>query len=201
MADQKGMRLSASTSNPAVMKPVEEKPAKPELPSGSAPADQETKGKPTEPDDLDALFPYDPFTEVYAKYAKSIYANDIITVDEKSYTEILTTLDLYLDAFQGKTIELTGFVYRAEGMNEQQFAIGRFAMSCCSADASPYGVFSQFVQADQLLDDEWITVRGTISKTHFNDVEIMMIDVASVKKAQKPDEPYVYPNFDFGNDL
>lgn len=194
MADQKGMRLSAQASNPAFSPP----------PAPESPSTGFTEEKPVIQEaeiNLDELFPSDMFTEVYAKYAKSVYHQETIKVDEHSYTEILTAVDLYLAAFQGKQIEITGFVYRTDQMEDHQFAVGRFAMTCCSADASPYGVFSEYSRAKQLKDDEWVTVRGTIGKTQFNEMEIMKINVTSIRKAAAPSEPYVYPNFDFGSGL
>lgn len=214
MADQKGMRLSALTSNPSLEKAVSDsdavmEPNQSESPSASTEQPpipkRVTEGEQTEQQydasELQDLFPHDVFTKIYALYARSVYNQDTVVVDEKSYTEILTTLDLYLDAFQGKTIEITGFVYRTEAMLEHQFAVGRFAMTCCSADASPYGVFSEFADAKNLKDDQWVTITGKIGKTVFNDMDIMKIDVVSVKKTEQPEEPYVYPNYDFGADL
>lgn len=218
MADQKGMRLSAISSNPSVEKSRSQTDdaaessdtsvEQPTTPADEPPVPAETEAEEeqaadiqTDAAELEALFPSDAFTEIYALYARSIYDEDTVVVDEKSYTEILTTLDLYLDAFQGKTIEITGFVYRTEAMLEQQFAVGRFAMTCCSADASPYGVFSEFADAKSLKDDEWVTITGKIGKTQFNEMDIMKIDVVSVKKTEQPEEPYVYPNYDFGSDL
>lgn len=148
--------------------------------------------------DLDALFPSDPFTEVYAKYAKEIYTHDVIQVPDDIYIETLTTLDLFVDSFQGKTVELVGFIYRTEQMAQNQFVVGRFAVSCCSADASPYGIFSEFPKAAEYANDQWVKVTGTIGKINWNDAEIMKIDVSRIDKVEAPAEPYVYTNYDFG---
>ncbi|WP_372637813.1 TIGR03943 family protein, partial [Cohnella sp.] len=91
------------------------------------------------PEELDLLFPSDNFTEAYAAYGKKLFQRDVVQVTPKRFIETLTTVDLYRDAFLGKTIEISGFVYRESGMGPQQFGISRFAVACCSADASPYG--------------------------------------------------------------
>lgn len=226
MADQKGMRLSATATMSNVQQvkstladqsensnqqtnealttetlPEKEQEAPKELEELEELENLEEQKEEEDPanlEEMEALFPYDPFTKAYAKYAMSIYDAELIKVEEHSFTEILTTLDLYLDNFIGKKIEITGFVYRTDAMNDQQFAVGRFAMICCSADAAPYGVFSEFALANQYKSDEWITVTGTIGKTNFNGFEIMKIDVTSIQKAEAPSEPYVYPNYNFG---
>ncbi|MFC6553838.1 TIGR03943 family putative permease subunit [Cohnella cellulosilytica] len=100
----------------------------------------------------------------------------------------------------GKTIEVSGFVYREGNMGPRQFGVSRFAISCCTADASPYGVMITFGKADTLETDEWVSVTGKLGTTLYNDIEIIQIDVVKVVKIPAPDDPYVSPDFDFGLD-
>lgn len=146
----------------------------------------------------DELFPSDKFTEHYANYAKKLYQDDLIQVKEEFFIETLTSVDLYLDRFIGKKLEMTGFVYRQEEMKSNQFVVGRFSIQCCSADAAPFGVLVEYDRAPALADDSWVTVTGTIGKTTYNDIEIMVLKVEKVTKAEPSKNPYVYPNFDFG---
>ncbi|SDE02039.1 TIGR03943 family protein [Paenibacillus sp. UNCCL117] len=147
---------------------------------------------------LDELFPSDKFTKQYADYAKKLYPSETIKVSEEFFMETLTSVDLYLDRFVGKKLELTGFVYRQEEMTDRQFVIGRFSIQCCSADAAPFGVLAEYDRAKTLETDEWVTVTGTIKKTSFNDAEIMVLQVEKVAKAEPAKTPYVYPNMNFG---
>lgn len=146
----------------------------------------------------DEMFPSDKFTQHYAAYAKELYQGGIIPVKEDLFMETLTTVDLYLDKFVGKKMQLTGFVYRQEDMKKTQFVVGRFAIQCCSADASPYGVLVDYDRAEQFADDSWVTVTGTIQQTKFNDMDIMLLKVEKITKAEPAKAQYVYPNFDFG---
>jgi putative membrane protein len=146
----------------------------------------------------DEMFPSDKFTKHYAAYAKELYASGVIPVKEELFMETLTTVDLYLDKFVGKKMQLTGFVYRQEDMKDNQFVVGRFAVQCCSADASPYGVLVEYDRAQQFADDSWVTVTGTIQQTKFNDMDIMLLKVEKIAKAEPAKAQYVYPNFDFG---
>ncbi|UQZ83374.1 hypothetical protein SK3146_02561 [Paenibacillus konkukensis] len=147
---------------------------------------------------LDDLFPSDKFTAQYAKFAKQLYTSDLIKVKEDLFIETLTSVDLYMDRFVGKKMEMTGFVYRQEDMKDNQFVVGRFSVQCCSADATPFGVLVQYDRAQNFADDSWVTVTGTIEKTKFNDMEIMMLKVEKIAKAEPAKSQYVYPNFDFG---
>jgi putative membrane protein len=182
LAAKKGMNLSSSSS------------VKKDTPA--APADQAAEGKAVT--DSSELFPADKFTQHYAKHAAALYQQDVIKVPEDIYIETLTTVDLYLDRFVGKKLELTGFVYRTEEMKSNQFVVGRFSIQCCSADAAPFGVLIEYDRAQTYADDSWVTVTGTIGKTKFNDVDIMVLKVEKVAKAAVPAVQYVYPNYDFG---
>ncbi|RED57225.1 TIGR03943 family putative permease subunit [Cohnella lupini] len=149
-------------------------------------------------DALDLLFPTDAFTESYARFGRQLVDQDLIQVTDKQFIETLTTLDLYRTAFIGKNIQLSGFVYREGSMGQQQFGVSRFAISCCSADASPYGVMAKFGKASEFATDEWVTVTGKLSTALYNDIEIIQIDVTKITKISPPEDPYVTQDLDFG---
>jgi len=149
-----------------------------------------------EPEDSPS-FLADEYNEDFARLAKKLYQEDVIEVSEDMYMEILTSIDLFMNEFQGKTVELGGFVYREDTMNEKQFVIGRFAMDCCSADALPYGVLVEYDKAGRYEDDAWIRVRGTISKTVYQGQEIMVLRPESIIPISEPETPYIYPNYNF----
>lgn len=204
LAEKKGMNLSSSSSlkGTADTQKNASDPAPPSPdPDPSAPGDTPPSGITSNqpvPDELDRLFPADEFTETYANYGKKIYKEPLIHVEEQSFIETLTTLDLFRKAFIGKEVEISGFVYRTEDMNKQQFVIGRFIMNCCSADASPYGMLVHFDHANRYPNDTWIKIRGTLDQTVFNENEILVIQAQKIQKITPPESPYVYPNFDFG---
>jgi putative membrane protein len=146
---------------------------------------------------LDDLFPYDSFTEYYAKFAKQLYTEEVIPIKEELFIETITTLDLYINQFTGKKVKISGFVYRQDDMSEDQFAVSRFAMSCCSADAAPYGLFSEYPNAEKYANDTWVEVVGTLGKTNFNDFEIMKLNIEQITTIDAPANTYVYPNYEF----
>ncbi|OCT13898.1 TIGR03943 family protein [Paenibacillus pectinilyticus] len=140
--------------------------------------------------------PSDAWNEDFAKIGVILYKKDRIVVDPEIYMEILSTIDLFKDNFIGKQIELTGFVYREEQMETNQFVVGRFAVSCCSADASPYGVLIDFPTAQNYPKDMWVKVTGTIQNGHYNGNDIFKIAATHIEKIAAPSSPYVYPNFE-----
>jgi putative membrane protein len=149
---------------------------------------------------LDSMFKSDMFTEIYADFGKKIYLQDIIEVKDEIYIETLTTLDLYKDHFLGKKITITGFVYRQEDFTKNQFVLGRFAVQCCSADASPFGVLVEHPDANLFATDSWMRATGTIEKTIFNEVEILKLNIEQYEQIAEPTSKYVNINYQFGLD-
>jgi len=147
-------------------------------------------------DPLDALFPADTFTKAYAGLGKKLYGQDLIQIREKGFMELLTTLDLYKDAFMGKSVQITGFVYREDGMSPDQFVVSRMAMQCCSADTTPFGVMVQSAAAAHFPKDSWVKLTGKLSTTVYNDMTILKIDAVTIQKTEPSTSPYVYPFVD-----
>ncbi|MEF3304413.1 TIGR03943 family putative permease subunit [Paenibacillus sp. GYB003] len=146
----------------------------------------------------DRLFPSDPFTAPFAKLARELYPLDVVPVSDDRYIETLTTLDLYADRFAGKTVKLSGFVYRDETIPAGRFVLGRFSVECCSADAAPYGVLVEYDRAALYATDQWLEVTGTIGKTKRDGDELLSVRAQKIVKIDAPKEPYVYPNFELG---
>ncbi|MWC29524.1 TIGR03943 family putative permease subunit [Paenibacillus sp. MMS18-CY102] len=158
--------------------------------SPPAPAQQE---KPS----LDQLFATDDYTKAYASFGKKLYQQPSITVDDSLFIETLTTLDLFQSNFIGKQVTLTGFVYRDQGMSNEQFAVSRFVMNCCSADALPYGIMVHSSNAAAYPNDSWVNFTGTVTTTSFQNNTILMLEAASITPIPTPADTYAYPNYDF----
>ncbi|TYP76411.1 TIGR03943 family putative permease subunit [Paenibacillus methanolicus] len=178
---------ASTTDSELAAEPSDTTAATPSPESGSAPA----------ADSIDALFPSDEYTISYANLGKKLYQQETIVVEEKRYMEILTALDLFLDRFVGKTVTIEGFVYRDDTLTNNAFILGRFAVSCCAADAMPYGVMVQTDHPEQYGNDTWLRMTGTLATTTYNGNEIMLLQASKTEKIEPADDPYVYPNYDF----
>lgn len=137
------------------------------------------------------------YLKPYAKLGMKLYKDDRIYVEQDGFIEIISAVDLFVDNFIGKEIELSGFIYREEEMRKNQFVIARFEIQCCSADALPFGLMVELDDAAKYATDTWVNIVGTIGKTEYNGNEIMKIDAKSVTEIPEPSEPYVYFNFSY----
>ncbi|NBD24127.1 TIGR03943 family putative permease subunit [Paenibacillus glycinis] len=152
--------------------------------NGADPQSEEAK--------LQQLFPYDEYSEDFSKLGIRLYKRDLIRVEAEGFLEVSTTLSMYMDNFQGKTIDVSGFVYREPDMKPNQFIVSRLAMTCCSADSVPYGFLVESPDAG-LKDDTWVRVTGTIGRTTYGGNAILRITAGKPTKIEAPKDPYVYP--------
>lgn len=150
---------------------------------------------------LDGRFPYDNFTEAYAYNARKLYGQETVIIEEKQFIETITTLDLYRDSFIGKEVEMSGFVYREDPMGPDQLVIARFAMNCCSADSMPYGLVVEYPGAQSFDTDSWLQITGTLQLANYNGNEVLSIKGVSMSPIAPPESPYVYPDFEFGEEF
>lgn len=148
-------------------------------------------------DPLDVLFPHDEYSEDLAILAKKLYQKDSISIKDKGFMETVTSIDFYMKNFVGKKVEISGFVYREEGMTEEQFVVSRFAVQCCSADAAPFGFMVEGSLGKSLNKDTWVNVSGTMGTTMYGGNEILKIDAARVQRIEAPATPYVFPDMDY----
>lgn len=98
-----------------------------------------------------------------------------------------------LASYLGQPASVIGFVYRDEQLNENQFYVSRFIISCCAADASSIGMIVNWQDAKTLKNDEWVLVKGEISSMVLKDQTLLVIDVDSVQSVPVPEQPYLYP--------
>ena len=133
----------------------------------------------------------------YAELASKLQEKAMIQINPEIYLEELTAFNLFPDQFVGKEIAVTGFIYREPVMKDNEMIVARFALQCCSADATPYGIMVEYPHAASYAKDTWVTITGTIQKTTYKDTPIIKIDATKIKKIEAPKSQYVYPNLEF----
>lgn len=117
----------------------------------------------------------------------------ILEIDPKSYTNILQAVHDDVDSYVGCKLHFSGYVYRLLDFEPNQFVIARDMI--VSDDKSQTLVVGFLCTYDKAMDFEegtWIDLTGIIIKEDFHG-EIPVIDVQSIEKINKPDNPYVNP--------
>jgi len=201
MAAVKGMNLTvANNLQPINNNPLPDNEAlrsTPETSEGQVEGDNPAGELPlADQDPLDKLFPADEYTLDYAALGKHFYKQDTIHVKEEGFLEIISILDLYKQNFLGKTIVISGFVYREADMEADQLIVSRLAMQCCSADSMPYGFVVKSSSNEGLEKDAWVTVTGTLGLTNYRGNTIIELTAQTIQEIEAPSDPYVYPFYD-----
>ncbi|UFJ43090.1 TIGR03943 family protein [Brevibacillus humidisoli] len=135
------------------------------------------------------------FGDFYTDIAVHLYQQETIHLDEKLFLDGLTTLDLFPKEFDGHKLRTMGFVYRQPGFKPNQFVVARFSVSCCTADASVYGILVESPNGSKYETDSWVEVSGTLRLRSMEGFDMLVLEGDSVKAVEAPDDPYVYFNF------
>jgi len=157
---------------------------------------QQASPTPKTEEEIRQLFADQQFGDFYTALAVNFYKQPVIELNDKVFLDGLTTLELYPKQFSGKKLTTLGFVYREQGMKQNQFVAARFSVSCCTADASVYGLLIESEQGSKIAKDSWVQVTGTLESRNTDGYESLVLKAEQIKPVKAPKDPYVYYSFD-----
>jgi uncharacterized repeat protein (TIGR03943 family) len=90
----------------------------------------------------------------------------------------------------GYRIALLGFVTHPSGTPSGDFALTRFFISCCAADAIPYSVEVDpgAAASKPFRNDTWLVVRGVLRRRG----DEYVLEATRIEPAKAPKDPYLY---------
>ena len=141
------------------------------------------------PEPNENYFSKDEFDQAMEDFKKL----DVIQMDAKMYGAYYEAIDTDPEAFVGKKIKMNGFVYREEGLNSNQLVLARFYMIHCVADTSVVGFLSESEAFENIEEDTWLEIEGTLDMTSYDGYELPIIKAEDWTIIEEPDDPYIYP--------
>lgn len=115
-----------------------------------------------------------------------------ITISDEDFSPWITELSNHPKAYDGYTVTLKGFVYLdLEDKKENEFAVVRLSMWCCSADLAPMGLVAVSNGKLPWEENSWITVTGKLAVKD----GYATLEAEKIEAAEKPSEEYVYPYY------
>ncbi len=120
-------------------------------------------------------------------------SNAPIIVSNDDFAYWLQEISYNLEKYEGREIEITGFVFKSKEFSNNEFVPARLMMSCCTADLQPVGLLCRYDGAAALVQDNWLKVTGVIREAEYNGQKTPAIIASKVEEAKKPDNEYVYP--------
>ena len=117
----------------------------------------------------------------YTQEMKKLDESELIQMNDGIYSSYVEAMNMNPNDFEGRKIKVRGFVYKEEGLEENQLILSRFLITHCIADASITGLITEFNQANEFEQDTWLEIEGTLEVTNYNGIELPLI------KAEKMD--------------
>lgn len=189
IADKKGAMLMLAKKN-QTKTPTENV-------GDNSPSDTKPEDSQVSDDNLDTNPPLEGAAEISQdeldKLLQQLEQSQAIDLNDYVFSTYYEEISSDITKYKGKTIKLTGSVYKEEGLPENQLVISRFLITHCVADASIVGFLSEFEDAASLSQDTWIEAEGVLDIGLYGGIELPMIKITKWKKTNEPKEPYLYP--------
>ena len=113
--------------------------------------------------------------EKYNQEMKKLEESEVIQMNDGIYSSYVEAMNMNPNDFEGRKIKVSGFVYKEEGLEENQLVLSRFLITHCIADASVTGLITEFNQANEFEQDTWLEIEGTLEVTTYNGIELPLI--------------------------
>lgn len=142
----------------------------------------------------------EPSDNSYSQYDFTKVDYDVVDAAYSSIVDYLSNTDGVKNA-TGKTIRIRGFtVKKADYITPGYFAIGKYNISCCVADASVYGLLVDY-DLSKIEDNGWYEIEGVLEKvTNKWGYETLAIKAVKVTEIDKNSEQlYIYPCYAYDN--
>lgn len=94
--------------------------------------------------------------------------------------------------YEGKKVDVVGFVFHPKGTPQDVFYVSRFRLTCCAVDAQPIGLPALWPGwQEEFKEDSWVHVTGSFTETDEDISEPAIIAPKSIEPTQQPENPYV----------
>jgi putative membrane protein len=131
--------------------------------------------------------------EEYEQLLQQLEQSSTIEMNDNLFSTYYEEMHMDLDKFKGREITLKGFVYKEEGLEQNQLVLARFLITHCVADAGIIGFISELPEASSIEVNTWIEAEGVLDITNYNGIEYPIIKITNWKEIKEPREPYLYP--------
>lgn len=150
---------------------------------------------------LFALAVYNVFSSVLSASPSSenITVNDIIPqediseISSKNYTNVLKQIHDNLDNYIGRKISFTGYIYRIEALENNQFVLARNMIINSASQSVIVGFLCEYNDISSFNELSWVHVTGTIEKGTLDGDDIPVLHITDIKETTKPVDEFVYP--------
>lgn len=119
-------------------------------------------------------------------------AGGSIIIDEKNYLYMIGKINEEKDVYKGKNIVLEGFIFKNDGLKNDEFITSRFVMKSSAMNTEIVGIFCKYKDASKFKMNDWVRVEGTIDYEKTSGGDMTVLKVKKVQKIEKPQNGYIY---------
>ncbi|WP_341320479.1 TIGR03943 family protein [Solibacillus sp. FSL H8-0523] len=116
-----------------------------------------------------------------------------IVMNEDIFSSYYTKINDSPQSYAGKTIKMSGFVFKEGEFTSNQLVLSRFLINHCIADASIIGFLTEFEEAATITQDTWLEIEGILSVGSYDGYELPIVKVSNWKVIDEPSDPYIFP--------
>ena len=109
---------------------------------------------------------------------------------EENYTEILKQVHENIDENLGKTVKMSGFIFKMPDFKDGYFVCGRNTV--IDNENQVAGFLCNHAQSSKFVDNEWIEITGTFVKGFYS-CDMPVIKVETCTKISAPANSFVDP--------
>ena len=131
--------------------------------------------------------------------SSSVHFHADHVIDTNNYYDSVIDMVTHPDQWDGKTIEVTGFVLPKDKASSEagmpsfgpddSFGLSRMTMWCCAADAYALGFAVNNTTSFAPQADQWVRIQGTLE---VRNSKALYLKATSITPVNPPDTPFVY---------
>ena len=95
-------------------------------------------------------------------------------------------------ALVGKEVSYDGFVFRDATLPADSIYVGRYVVTCCTADGRALALAVEAEGATSYADDQWVQVEGTLVMRTIDGEQVPFVE-GTLIPIETPKVPYLYP--------
>lgn len=123
---------------------------------------------------------------------KSLMRQPFIRLDDKGFSDYIGIISEYPEVFEGKEIEMEGFIVEDQYLAKKQKVIARFQVTHCIADAHASGFILENSNEFHLKDNSWIRMKGILKLRKEKQQYIPVIYINNFEEIDTPKKTYIF---------
>lgn len=118
--------------------------------------------------------------------------NGRIVLDEQNFAAWLVEIYDNPGKYAGKPLQMTGFVFRPEGLAPGEFVLARLIVTCHVAHAAPGGLLVAWPRGDELEADSWYRLEGVLEVSQYQGQDTVRVRAERLTPVERPGDPYIW---------